>query len=121
MVLLAGILTLTTTTLSIGGNESILTFSSALSNVIGQRLRIFALVGAMGVGALEGLEVAGARTWLRVHTRQVVLEIRVLVEALQKVAKGSRLAIVPTRTSRTSLDDSQEKWRNCELRRTSTW
>ena len=70
-----------------------LTFGSALRNVARQDLRVLALVGAVGVSALEDLEVAGAGAWLWVDAGQVVLEIWVLVEALEEVAKCLRLAI----------------------------
>ena len=69
-----------------------LTFGSTLGNVASQDLRVLALVGAVGVGTLEDLVVASAGAWLRMNASQVVLEIWVLIEALEEVAGCSRLA-----------------------------
>ena len=79
-----------------------LTFGSALRNVARQDLWVLALVGAVGVSALEDLEVASTGAWLWVDAGQVVLEIWVLVEALEEIAKCSRLAIARDYGYRTS-------------------
>lgn len=74
--------------------------SSTLGNVVCQSLWILALVGAVGIGALEHLVVAGTGAWLWVNAGKVLLDVWVLVEALEELARCSWLAM--------SHDDSIE-------------